>query len=445
MNETSKMPFEPISIPGIPEMPALPEMPRPSFSRTSTPPAPPPMMRRPLIIEDEKPNPFLLPPGIAPEAVVPVAPPPPAESGSMLSWLKPSRAKGVVLAGLGSLGIGAFGLNAFIPIDGKEPAKVNSLVETTPTAAKAGPIPRVIEEHQPVETPGLLPATVVLEKNEEPLKLHVPPAIALVGDTTPTPLPVVPIGVPAIPAALPGLPVVPPVTIIDPLPVPSLTGTTLPAPAIPGFEENPTIKVIPLTPETPPKAGALPKIDTVPAPAPIPVTPDPVLAPAPGLLPSITPSPLPVAAPGPLPLPESKPGSKELRPFPEIKSDPKPLPVEAKTDYDDDIHKLRAGDTYAAISQKFYGSASYAGALRGYNDNSELTGLRDVQVPPMHIIKKFSGTGAMIDTPKVIPAGVLQDPGLVPPPPIENSVEWGSPGTRKTDKPPAVSGGVTWR
>ena len=64
-----------------------------------------------------------------------------------------------------------------------------------------------------------------------------------------------------------------------------------------------------------------------------------------------------------------------------------------------------------------------------------------MQVPPIHIIKKFGAESL-----GVIPAGVLQEPGLVTPPPIERDVEWGSPGTRKpTGAGGAKSGEPVWR
>lgn len=169
-----------------------------------------------------------------------------------------------------------------------------------------------------------------------------------------------------------------------------------------------------------------------------------------------------VAPVAPVTVPELKPSTAlisevkqpniELKPFRDHKPEPLlsalPVPgelpktiaaesVEAKTAHDDDIHKLRAGDSYSAISEKFYGSAAYANALRGYNDNAELTRLRDVQVPPIHVIKRFA------DSPRVVPVGAMQEPGLVAPPPVENGLEWGSPGARKTDKP--KSGDPVWR
>ena len=419
MNETSKMPFEPIPMPGMPEMPALPEMPRPSFSRTSTPSAPPPLPRRPLMIEDDKPNPFLLPLGIAAEEP---APTPPTPVSPPAGWLRPSRAKGVILAGLGSLGIGAFGLNALFPMPEHAPSKVNALADLTPTTTKPA-APKVLEERPgDGEAPGLLPK-VILEKDEDPWNKPLP--IVLVGDTT---------KVPTIPPALPFPALEVPKTEVLPVPLP--VSGALPAPALPGFEEQPAIKV-PMSVGLPPVTIDVTPLKVEPPPLPnLTPAPEPKL---PGIIPAPVPK-VPVLLPVPVQVPELKPPEAvrtniELRPFPEHK----PEPVDAKTDYDVDIHKLRAGDSYTAISQKFYGSASYAIALRGYNDNAELTRLRDVQVPPIHIIKRFSGP----DTPRVIPAGVLQDPGLVTPPPIENSVEWGSPGARKSDKP--KSGEPVWR
>ncbi len=425
MNETNKMPFEPIPMPGMPEMPALPEMPRPSFSRTSTPPLP----RRPLMIEDDKPNPFLLPQGIAAEVPAPT----PAPVSSPGGWLRPSRAKGVVLAGLGSLGIGAFGLNALFPMPERAPSKVNALADNTPTATKPA-APRVLEE-RPGEEPGLLPQ-VILEKNDDPWNKSLPVPIVRVGDTTIPALPIPPLVVPK----------------PEPLPVPVPISGALPAPALPGFEDQPRIKV-PEMVELPPVKIEVPPLKETPLPLPI-FTPTrepklPVLIPAPETK-------LPPVAPLPIPDLKPPPGSEpartniEIKPFRDHQPEPKALPVpgelpktiatvDAKTDYDVDIHKLRAGDSYAAISQKFYGSAGYAIALRGYNDNAELTRLRDVQVPPIHIIKRFSGA----DTPRIIPAGVLQDPGLVTPPPLERDVEWGTPGARKTEKP--KSGEPVWR
>ena len=442
MNEPSKTPFEPIPMPGlpampaIPDLPAIPEMPRPSFSRTATPPAP--VTRRPLMIEDEKPNPFLLPQGIAPEAPhVPLPPAPAPVSGGALSWLKPSRAKGVVFAGLASLGIGAFGLNAIFPTPVHEVPKGGSLADATPPApAKMhATLPKVIEERPTVEPPALLPREIVA-KVDDPWATTTP--LRLVEGTTPVTVPTVPPTVPLIPEPTP-------TTLPVPAPAPLPTVVALPVPAIPGFEEKPPVAVAP--PPTLPRPAIkidtplelpVPKEITKPMPPvlvapieeakPIPVVPPAVIAPTP---PPVTLVPEPKRVdPMPFPLPLPVPAEK-------------PAPVDAKTDYDVDIHKLKAGDTYAIISEKFYGTASYGGALRSYNDGLELARMRDVQVPPMHVIKKF-GTGRdATDAPRVLPVGVLEEPRMVAPPGIERDIQWGTPGNRKTDKP--ADGGVNWR
>ena len=433
MNEPSKTPFEPIPMPGppampaipeMPDMPAIPEMPRPSFSRSATPPIP----RRPLMIEAEKPNPFLLPQGIAPEATpapLPPAPPAPASGGAM-SWLKPSRAKGVVFAGLASLGIGAFGLNALVPTPIHEAPKPGDLADATTAPSTKAPTPKIHEERPPVEAPALLPREIIVQADDPWAKT---PAIKLVEGTGPTPIAVPPATIPTVPEPGAGA-----------LPVPALTVPEVKPLAVPGL---PPVNLDP-PPEVKPLPVAAPVLI---APAELPVTPMPT--------PAVSPVPKPAPLPEPTIAPEPKPTPiVELKP----KSDPAPLPlpltapvdkaapsapVDAKTDYDVDIHKLKAGDTYAIISAKFYGTASYAGALRSYNDGLELARLRDVQVPPMHVIKRFGAGRDATDAPRILPVGVLQDPAMVAPPGIERDIQWGTPGSRKADKP--TDGGVNWR
>ena len=237
------------------------------------------------------------------------------------------------------------------------------------------------------------------------------------------------------PALLPEqLPVPPLLPTVTPMATPSLPPVSLPGEGklpMPKLAEDPILpkpmlepKLIPVPVEVLPPVDFKPPTEVLPIPAPAP------------------PAALPMGDPkGSIDLKTFKPLDPE--PIPMLKLTPPaidvptPVAVEAKTDYDVDIHKLRAGDTYAAISEKFYGVATFANALRGYNDNADLTRLRDVQVPPMHIIKKFGGAGVVVNTPKVIPAGIIQDPtpSLVTPPKIEGAVEWGSPGARKPTTP----------
>ncbi len=443
MNETSKLPFEPIP---MPVLPALPEMPKPSFSRSTLPPTPQPRPMPPMIVDDRPlPHPswgMTADEFVPPTPVVASAPMPSTEpkSGFPMSWLKPSRAKGVVLAGLGSLGIGAFGLNALVPMPANDVPKAKGFGDTAalqPEIKKPSPGPTIKEERAEIELPGLLP-TLDKALPIDPLdRLPVPPQLKLASGTEPpvplAPAPIVPPAIlplsteiPAIPGMKDPLPV--PALSTEPLPVPSLLPTmtpTLPAVPLPGEAKLPMPKLA----EEPiqPKPMLEPKL----IPVPLEILPPVDLKPPAEVLPT----------PAPLPMTEPK-GSIELKPQqplePVLKPIPLPVAVEAKTDYDVDIHKLRAGDTYVAISEKFYGSGNFANALRGYNDNADLTNLRDVQVPPMHIIKKFGGAGTVVNAPKVIPAGVFQDPtpGLVAPPKIEGAVEWGSPGARKPTTPP---------
>lgn len=452
MNEsTNKMPFEPIAMPGLPDLPPMPpisEMPRPSFSRQSTPPVPlnPPPPRRSLPMDEEKPNPILLPLGISPEAPAPTPTPAPEPVPSG-SWFRLSRGKGVVLAGLGSLAAGAFGLNILFPPPANEPtsqgqsmAEVGKAKPTTPTVAK------IIEE-RPAEIapPALLP-NVVLEKNwntENPVfngasDLPKPVTITPVENQTPipAPIPLKPLegNKPApLPQSEPMKSMLPPPALpgeeaFKPLAVPELQPT---APEI-KFNEPAKLPVAPLVEkpktELPPVSpltelsGPMNPVEIKPSALPVANLAEPMKTV------EIKPSPLPVTplpeplAPAPLPIP----GGTRLEPMSSIS----PVAAKANTDYDVDIHKVRQGDTYQAISEKFYESKIYAAALRAYNDNADVGRTREIQVPPMHVIKKFSGPEPLN------PRSGLSEP-ILP----ASDVEWGTPGTRKNQKP----GDPTWR
>jgi LysM repeat protein len=440
MTETSKMPFEPIPMPGMPEMP------KPSFSRSTTPPqSAPPITRKPLMIAEDKPDSFFLPNGIAPEA--PKSPPTmTAEvkpSGFPLNWLKPSRAKGVVIAGLGSLGIGAFGINAFVPVPTSEPMTANTFADTTslqPTKLQ----PRVDEERED-KLPGLLPPPAPIGGDnllDKPLPL--PGELTQVSAAVPEvkAVPVPPTGLPALPT---GLPLVP-ITQTDPLPVPLIPGLgsepkplgaapIMTPPALPGLPA-PTLG------EAKNKPLPLPTLGTEPATNPILPSALPPIELAPTTTTIAPPTPLlPLTEPTPVTLPvtpklnpEPKlltPGSYSPIPVPiELVKPATKAPTEAKTDYDVDIHKIRAGDTYATISQRYYETANFANQLRTYNENADLSRTPDVQVPPMYVIKKF-GTGRGADSTGVVPAGVMQNPTPLAPSSTPD-VEWGTPSARKS-------------
>ena len=445
MSETSKMPFEPIPMPGMPEMP------KPSFSRSTTPPqSAPPITRKPLMIADDKPDSFFLPNGIAPEALKspPTMTAEVKPSGFPLSWLKPSRAKGVVLAGLGSLGIGAFGLNALVPVPVSEPMKANTFADTA-SLPPSKPKPQIELERED-KLPEILPVPI---GSNDPLPVPLlTPVISgefkQVGATLPVikPLdvpgvpPIIPATIPMIPEQLKseGLPPLPSPGALGSVPLspPALTGLPLPGSVEQEKELLPLVlpSKPPRTPSTPAALpSAFPAVETtLPSiTAPIPPLPVPNLT-------SITPT----ATPKP---------NIELRPFPEA---PAPLPVtalpgkpvataptEAKTDYDVDIHKIRAGDTYVTISQRYYDTANFANQLRTYNENADLSRAQDVQVPPMYVIKKF-GTGRGAEPTGVVPAGTMQNPA----PLVPADLEWISPSARKNGNTEKTNDGQPpWR
>lgn len=60
------------------------------------------------------------------------------------------------------------------------------------------------------------------------------------------------------------------------------------------------------------------------------------------------------------------------------------------TSYDVDIYEPKAGDTYESICREFYNDTRYAAALRAYNGNKPLQGIRSVDVPPIHVLRRVA-------------------------------------------------------
>jgi hypothetical protein len=76
------------------------------------------------------------------------------------------------------------------------------------------------------------------------------------------------------------------------------------------------------------------------------------------------------------------------------------------TSFDVDIYEPKAGDNWEAISREFYNDSRYAAGLRAYNRNKPLQGAGPVDVPPIHIVKRYV-PGA------VAPAGgITTSPGM---------------------------------
>ena len=59
------------------------------------------------------------------------------------------------------------------------------------------------------------------------------------------------------------------------------------------------------------------------------------------------------------------------------------------TSFDVDIYEPKAGDNWEAISREFYSDSRYAAGLRAYNRNKPLQGAGPVDVPPIHIVKRY--------------------------------------------------------
>ena len=275
------------------------------------------------------------------------------------------------------------------------------------------------------------------------------------GDTLPTPVlpPIVPGSLP-----IPGG--------ASPLPALLLSGSVMPGgasdpPLLPGLPPAPGAGPVMPEPEKPsmarppvvPKQFDDKKSDLKPLPGPSGAGGDSFpggtnLPPLPGGAGSVALPPVPGALEvRPLPVEQNPPARTfEIRPEPLLPGTPPskpPEPVvgagaigwptaggpaatlqtpvaEAKTDYDVDLHRPRAGDTYATVSKAYYGGAQYAGALQAFNRNQPIERLGEVQVPPVHVIRKFAPARAADPAPdRFTPTR---------PAATDDGPEWGAPG-----------------
>ena len=513
MNDTIKppAPFDPIPVGGpaaVLDMPRpVPPQPRPAPRQTM--PLPPLPDGEPP--KSPAPQRAALPVAIAPEtpptAVAnPLAgsPPPKASVFSGLVWdlIRPNRAKVAVLAGLGSLAVGAFGLNLLFPAFGTAPPAAQTKLKIPaeepkpplaaapkPLAAAPGgdpiaqdpkpPLPREGEASREPAKPGESPR--IDPSNLPPLppeggKPHYDPNFRRANGTDGTPAtvpstpvlptlpggppgPVTPGGLPAVPDVVPGSPAPKPA---EPPPSPGVGLPPLPgagggpvAPAVPGAasdpsglpplfpnpveERKPEGKPLPLPPvpagaggEPLPSGHGLPPLPGAVEVKPIPHPGEPnpqvraveLKAALPDWPPTNTP---PVAAPTLAPVertaattPGSLPSAIGLPTAGGPAATLQTPVAEAKTDYDLDLHRPRAGDTYATVSKAYYGGAQYAGALQAFNKNQPLERLGEVQVPPVHVIRKFAPVRAGDPAPdRFTPTR---------PAATDDGPEWGAPG-----------------
>src|SRR5262249_51945296 len=94
------------------------------------------------------------------------------------------------------------------------------------------------------------------------------------------------------------------------------------------------------------------------------------------------------------------------------------------TSFDVDLYEPRAGDTYESISREFYNDTRYAAALREFNKGQPLQGGKQVEVPPIHVLRKRF--------PQLVGTNPAAMPGPAPaarPTSISGTApDWGTPG-----------------
>lgn len=98
------------------------------------------------------------------------------------------------------------------------------------------------------------------------------------------------------------------------------------------------------------------------------------------------------------PVPDVKPLVSPAVELPKVSPLPATAPAptiaasNAKTEYDVDLHYVKSGDTWAAISKLHFGDERYADALKGYNQNGSLAQLQRAEIPPVHVLRKNYAT-----------------------------------------------------
>lgn len=213
----------------------------------------------------------------------------------------------------------------------------------------------------------------------------------------------------------PSLPQIPPVPTATPsLPAPSSVLPPVPGvgPSSPGGAAAAITPPLDLTPKplTPGGLPAIPSnVGTSPLPPASPVAP--LVGPS---SPGAVPPPIQGSAPGGAPL--SQPDSTATRvqltkPADSATAGPQPFPATptartpgndvrpaaaaerpAQTSFDVDLYEARAGDTYETIAREFYLDTRYARALQEYNVRRPVQAGRNVDVPPIGVLRqRYSG------------------------------------------------------
>ncbi len=464
----------PVSAPSRSELPKIPEVPAlASFHATAM----------------AKPSPTPTTPTPAPAPASSPTPPAPAK-GSFIDYLKPSRSKGIIVAGIASLVGGAATVRYLLPPPAPRAVVEKETPEQTPLppAPKTEPTTLLPKIEASTLTP-VVPATAPLLTETPKLENTAFPEVKL-PDLTGVPVitspPVISLtepkkekesaGVLPIPDLIPAgatettVPAVksaekpaekPPEKPFD-MKLPDLTGTSttpstdvklpsITAPTVgsvpaetkpaeaPAKVELPEVKLdfpklnptappaeapkldlpkegkieplsitpVPVT-GTKPDALKLPEVSVLPLPGVKPAIPAPEVKAETSPLPtlpavSVTPTPTitPASVPTPAPAPTITP-TPTLTPTPTITPTLAPVPsttapapasaTNTRTEYDVDLHYVKAGDSWATISKQSYGDERYAEAIRNYNQNASLGQLQRVELPPIAVLRKNFGS-----------------------------------------------------
>lgn len=398
-----------------------------------------------------KPAEPVTPRAVAPKPAEPASPAVKAEAAKppipgRMAWLpeacralfRPTRQKGIIAAGLASLGVASFAAHTFWPD-----------TKPKPESGKSEPAPLPLLNSPPAREAAVAPPPIIEVSATEPDAIKLPPPQVNIdlpkSDLPPLDLPKIDVAPPKSdlpPIDLPKPDVLPPPVIDAKLqpagglqlpevaappivlpvsPAPAAAAPTIPVlspPAAPPLVQPST--AVPAT--APPPAPAIPEVASkpveIPSTAPPTLTlPDVSAPPPPSLnLPEATTppksDPLPEIKEAAVPpvLPEVKPTAPSemprLNPLPES-PEPKPAvkPAAAlapREDFDVDVHYPSSGDTWQSISREHLGDARYAEALRAYNGGRALAANQPVDIPPIHVLRRqFAG---LIVAPQPAPA-----------------------------------------
>jgi len=294
------------------------------------------------------------------------------------------------------------------------------------------PIPKLGEQS------GTLPKPVMSIGSDKPAEADpkVKPAFTEIPDPTKKvdPLPVAP-EVKPVPAPVEVKPIPSPDVKTAPVNDPKLPAPPIDLVGLPK-SEKPSEKPVEAVPIPKPAMPDVKPVELTPIPKPADVTPLPTAVPVVPVKPELVPSHFKEEKPVVAPIPPLGGGVK----------DPPPAAVSAsppKKGFEVDVVKVRATDTYTSISETYYQSKKYAGALRAFNGDMDISRMQEVEVPPLHELQKMTNVPVRGAEPTgggrtAIPARgsaptepPVRGPVVEPTGDSGESVDWGPAGKRR--------------